>query len=599
MARTQLVEKEIYALQMARWRARTDLGFLCRQVLGYTDVEDYLHGPVIDVLQKFPVPEGEQFYKNDRWTGTTWNYTPIKHKQQLEGGRRVLILDFRGSLKTTINAQAHAIQWIINYPDIAIAIFQSNIEKAELILKEIKNHFQHNPIFRRLFPEHCPQKRILDFGTKGEFTTLARPPEIVRRESTLMTFSIEKGTAGLHFDLMKFSDIVEPENVKTAERIANVKSAFYMAENLLVSPVYWIDVEGTRYHYDDLYGDLIKLWKTHKKEGKTPEYKVHVRSVCRRLDGAKFLDHFTPDTLNEEKFPFALDEDGKRISLWPTDSKGEPRFPIHFLENMEQKDSYIFNCQMLNNPRGGIDGRLIFELNKNKPLRISRDLFNRNIRVAYYTTTVDTAETVGPRSNHSAIVTCAWSANGECWVREIIHGKFLPAELETKILEVCKKYKPMSVKIEETGFVRGLMTGLRRTMDIQGLFIPFEMIKRENQTAKTERIYNTLNPWWENNWIRFVDPQEDDEAGWNAFEALLDEIRTFPLGSSDDILDALADQFQEKDWYGRLIARPGIEREKDLLTERWLKIEDPFDPLNAELSDYPMPNPGRSITGGL
>lgn len=491
---------------------------------------------------------------------------------------------------TTINAQAHTIQWIINYPHVAIAIFQSNIEKAELILKEIKNHFQHNIKFRQLFPEHCPQKRILDFGTKGEFTTLARPPAVTRRESTVMTFSIEKGTAGLHFDVMKFSDIVEPENVKTPERIEAVKKAFYMAENLLVSPAYWIDVEGTRYSFQDLYGDLIEQWKQEERDAVEHEYGVFVRSGLKRLDDKKYLERFTPDTLDETKYPFALDKDGKRISCWPIDSKGDPRFPIERYEAMERKDPYIFSCQILNSPRGGIDGQLIFEVGPNKPLRISRDLFNKNVRAAYYTMTVDTAETVGKRSNYSAIIICAWDASGQCWVREIVHGKFLPVDLEQKILTVYKKYKPISVKIEETGFVRGLMTGLRRLLDIQGITMPIDFIKRENQTAKTERIYNTLNPWYENNWIRFVDPPEKDEEGWKAFNHLLEELKTFPLGRSDDILDALADQFQGKEWFGREIPRPNVEQANDRLVKQWLKIEDPFD--SFEDTEYILPLPG-------
>src|SRR5262249_11708233 len=101
-------------------------------------------------LQKFPVPTPLEMEKLDRLDRGNWNYEPKTELTQLPGGRRVLILDPRGFLKTTINAQSHSIQWILNYPDVAMMIIQSNGEKAEMILGEIKRHFQANPRFRAL-----------------------------------------------------------------------------------------------------------------------------------------------------------------------------------------------------------------------------------------------------------------------------------------------------------------------------------------------------------------------------------------------------------------------------------------------------------------
>ena len=127
--------EELLSARLLRWRCRTDLEFLAREILGYKDIDRSVHGPVLDVLQKFPYPKNkEEFEEHDVWNGKTWRYRPLKDMQALPGDRRVLILDPRGHLKTTINAQSHTIQWILNYPDIAIAIFQSNLEKAELIL---------------------------------------------------------------------------------------------------------------------------------------------------------------------------------------------------------------------------------------------------------------------------------------------------------------------------------------------------------------------------------------------------------------------------------------------------------------------------------
>ena len=94
-----LPQNEIDRIRMIRWRARTDLGFLCREILNYPDVSDEIHAPIINILQKFPTPTKEQFYENDKVVNGKWEYKPIIPKHtSLPGGRRVLILDPRGFL---------------------------------------------------------------------------------------------------------------------------------------------------------------------------------------------------------------------------------------------------------------------------------------------------------------------------------------------------------------------------------------------------------------------------------------------------------------------------------------------------------------------
>jgi predicted phage terminase large subunit-like protein len=570
--------EEIDSWRRARWRARTDLLFLCQRILGYEDVEEGVHGPIIQALQQFQKPTREQYYNNDIWTGSTWEYRPICPKLELKGKRRVLILDPRGHLKTTINAQAHVIQWLLNYPDTAIAIFQSNIEKAEMILGEIKKHFQFNEKFRALFPEHCPQKKILDWGTKGAFTTEARPASVTRKEPSVMALSIEKGTAGLHFDVMKFSDIVEPENVKTPERRKGIIDSFYMALELLVSPAYWVDVEGTRYDFGDLYGRLINQWLNERQSGISPEYKIHIRGVYKKKTPDGSPEKFDPTELN---LPYLLDENKKRIPWWPVDRRGQERFTLERLELDEKRDPYIFACQKLNNPKGGADGREIFPVNDVFPPKISQENFKKNVRVAYRTVSIDTAQTKNVRSNYTAIVVAAWDSYGRMYVEDIIHGKFLPHELIEKIWYVWHTYKPRVIKIEKTAFVDGLMVGISRDMDTKGIYLPIELIPVDNQQRKIDRIQNTLEPYYNQGIIRFVIPRdppltERDKEHKRAYLHCLEELRTFPRPDTDDIIDALADQFQGKDWFGRELARPTPEQEKVLLWNKFLKTEDPF-----------------------
>ena len=549
-------------LREARWRCRTDLIFLCNYVLGYNDVTEELHGPVVANLQPFPLPPIEKRRECDRLINGVWHFTPAQNIEDLEGKRRMLLLDSRGFLKTTINCIAHTIQWLLNYPDMSVMIVQSNSDKAEMILSEIKAKFQANERFRALFPEFCPQKRINDWGRRDRMTVeckrLSNPRGGVHehKEESIITASIERGMAGVHVDLIKFSDVVDVSNINT-EGIKTVISNFALMQNLLVGPLYWIDVEGTRYNHGDLYGSIIE--NEEKLPAELKEWKIFVRGATFRDWGDK-PEQFTMDSVMLK--PEKLDEKGYPVSRWPK------RWPNKKLAAIKADNPWIYNCQQQNNPSAG-DGVQTFPVNHQYPKWISPQDFVRNVRVSSYEISIDTAETTGKRADYTAIVVGAWASNGKCYVIEVVHGRFLPSDILSHVVKLCNKYRTRlgKVKIEETGFVRGLMPSLRRIMDTNGIHIPVDTIKRDTQEGKNERISNTLQPWYAAGDLIFV-----DDLPQNTKAQLIRELREFPNGKNDDILDAVSDLFQNRNWFGRNAARGFAGMQKNIAWERMLGI---------------------------
>jgi predicted phage terminase large subunit-like protein len=571
-----LSEEQVAKWRIARWKARTDLEWLCQNVLNYKNVEHKYHGPVLDILQDFPAPrdyaemcEYDQF---DSGQGR-WTFRPMQEKMsKLPNKRRRLILDPRSHLKTTINVQAHTIQWILNYPNIAILITQSTIDKSVAVVGEIKKHFTQNPVFRQLFPEHVPQRAINDWGTKAEFTSESRAKHITRRESTVQAASIDKGLAGYHFDVMKFSDIVEPSNTKTKTMIKSVIAGFFMMENLLVSPEYWIDVEGTRYTHNDLYGKLIEEWEKQVAAEKEPEYLVHVRSGWQKEWAREAIEKgekpkYTPDKLDLPNFK---DEDGHEVPIWPVDNEGVVRFTYEKYKSMQEKDPYIFSCQQMNNPIGGVGGLEIFAVDESRPRIISVKDY-RNVRIVGTEVVVDTAETTAEGSDYTAITVGSWDAYGRLYVRQIMHGKWVPDEICKNIIAAAQYYRAGEVKIEETSFVRGLMPTMQRYMQLTNSYIPITLLKRDNQTAKTERIQYTLQPWYKQGLIVFLENVDP-----TAMIHVRKELKEFPLGDHDDILDTLADFFQTKTWFGRHIPRGHAQKVIDRAMSDFLGITSPY-----------------------
>jgi len=557
-------------LKKARWLARTDLQFLCNEVLGYTHIHRPFHSGLLEVLQKFPYPNAEQFEKNDDLSSGYVKYVPIQNIVTLEGSRRNLILDFRSSMKTTVNAIAHTIQWILNYPNISILVIQSNSEKAEEILGEIKRHFQTNEKFRQLFPEHCPQKKIFDWGTKAEFTTEyrnfnfkemhAQHNNETHKESTVITAGIDKGIAGKHCDVLKFSDIVDPSNAKTESGCHEVRKNYFLMEPILTTLSYWIDVEGTRYNYNDLYGYIAE-----KEAEKAPEqrvWKIYARSCYRKKTKDGKPQKFTIDELD---LPDLTDPS----KVTPRNPNGymswwEERFAVEFFEDKRQTEPYTFSSQYHLKPMAAEPGMVPFIVNDKLPVFVKAKAFKDTIPIAYYDIAVDTAETDGKRSNFSAIVVGAFTAGGNCIICDIIHGKFLPDKLIDEIIFAYNKYNPRSVKIEKTSFVRGLMPGLRKECEKQNIFIPIEEVGVSNRLAKTEKIIKVLQPLYVNGHLRFLDNLAKKQE-------LLQELQKFPAWERNDILDAMSTLFDNKEYFGREIPRKHDVSRAHALHQEYLK----------------------------
>lgn len=524
-----MTKEQAEKLERVRWRCRTDLEYLAKEVLGYKDIEHEVHYPLFNILQHFEAPPLHLRHQYDIVTTTRCGYVkPWVPMEKLQGGRRRLILDPRGFYKTTINVVCHTVQWILNYPDIAILIVHARQETAEEMLSEIRSHFLYNDIMRDLFPEFCLSPKTP--GSRGKFTVPNRRLRN-RKESTVGVCSLDSSVAGMHFDVIKFTDVVDPTNTGTAEQCKKTVQSFGMFRNILKAPSYWIDVEGTCYHIADLYSEIIE------GENKLPpekrQWSIHVRGVFKKnTKGSPYA--FIPE---ERELVDLVDEKGSKISWFPA------KFPIYELENMRDDPAlgkFLFSAQQLNNPIEPGD-HIAFPLSQFRS-KTTQEI--RKVPILYYTTSVDTAETVKRGSDYSVVLTMGWDQNGRGYVVDVRHGKYLPDALINEIFDVYRKWRSRSIRVEETGYVRGLKTSIRRYEDLTGVYLPFIYLQADNQRSKEERILLTLQPWYKRGEIFF------DES-IPCLEHFKKELASFPKGRTDDLIDALADQFQDKAWLGR------------------------------------------------
>jgi len=541
-----LSTREQKLIALGRHKARTDLVWLGRNILGLKKIVPHVHGPMTDFLQGFSAVQGEDKYDValDRFVYTPKNPDPVAAFGEGEYDNRRLLLAPRGWFKTSNNVYAHTVQLILNFPDITTLWLHASQEVLEPILDLVKRAFWKNKVMRYYFPEFCVREDAREFGTQTAFNSPARTRWTA--SPTVGIGGIESIRTGMHYHWIKFTDIVDEKNTATKDQITKIIERFAMARNLLISPKYWMDVEGTRYHFGDLYGRIIDEWLKEEAEGRSHEWKVFVMG-CYKKDVRRVhedgIERYTPDELDT---PYLLDEtksidlrtgfDLRRISRFPEEA---PTLELEKMRNDKVTGEDPFNTQQLNNPIGTDSVAFPLQYLKWKtPDEIKR------ANIQYFVTTVDLAETKNKRSDFTVITTAGVDRMNRRYIVDIRIGKFYPDETVEQLFLVWLKWRPFKIKIEETGFTRGLKPAMQRKAQMLNIYPNFEFRAPDNQLSKEERILS-IRDMYKSGLIYFS--TDIDEF---AKEELKHELTRFPKYQHDDILDTLADMYADENIYG-------------------------------------------------
>ena len=536
--------------RILRKKGRTNLIWLCNNVLGYKDVSKEVHGGMIASLQSF---KGGRDWTHQRFVPN--GVSPGTFKELVEGyvpeipnfwdmespcaTRRTLILMPRGHLKSTI-MMGHNIQWILNYPDIRILLSSGTGDQVHGFLKEIKGHFQFNDMFRWLYPEFCPPaKTAKDFGNQDEFTVPnCRRPNA--KEPTVGTVSVGAVVASKHYDVIDNDDVVDKENVRTPEQIQTVKQHLGMLWPLLETapnsdkrPIGyqrgWWYLVGTTYDFSDAYATVLD--EEAKKEVKT--YLIYRQSAI--IEGELNKEECRADC--EFKEPHPIYKHCK--VLWP--SRLPPEGLLAIAEDPLQGWG-VLSSQYLMNPipdKAGLvesQDQIVWV-----PVKNIREIY------AYLSlhVTVDLAG-MEPSTNkladndYTVINLHGFGHDGTLYILSILRGRYTPFEVIDLLFNLVKIHpRIMDVKVEKEAHARVLLPFLKREMAKRQRWLPIMEIRRDNRASKQQRIKG-LQPWFRNGSIKFSDNQPNKLA-------IINEIMRFPKYAHDDILDTIADAMQNRD----------------------------------------------------
>jgi hypothetical protein len=177
------------------------------------------------------------------------------HKDSLQ-------LVFRGAGKTTVGTVVKAIHYLLKNPNLRILIYSKTIQFAKAILGEIKSHFENNARMKEVFGAYHDPLLVKKWD-ETEIRVLPRTSNA--KESSITAIGVGGQVVGKHYDVLLGDDVVDEENSATKLQREKILTWNYKSLEPTLEPPS-PDVEhrgehhrqGTRYHFDDLWGHLIK-----------------------------------------------------------------------------------------------------------------------------------------------------------------------------------------------------------------------------------------------------------------------------------------------------------------------------------------------------
>ena len=399
----------------------------------------------------------------------------------------------RGHLKSLTITTAQNIQDILNNPELSIAIMSYNLKTAKSFLRQIKYILETNNLLISLFPEILYKKPDKESPKWSEQEGIVVKRTGNRKEPTFYAFGlVDSQATGFHFDIHSFDDAVTQDSVTSEEMIRKTTDAWRLSDNLgmMGAKTTVKRYAGTRYHYFDTYGVMIKSGVP---------YTIITATDNGEMDG-------NPIFLNKKQL-----EDKKK-----------------------EQGIYIFSCQNLLKPVAKADQtftRGMIKYYKKIPKNLN------------YYLAVDPANTKKKKSDYTAGIVFGFSSDRKIYIIDGFHDKLDLKERYDVIKFTNERYKLQRIGYEKYG-MQSDMDYFRMENERTSYFMP--MFTMKGSMSKEDRILRLvalfgqgaiLFPSTINYWCKY------DGRNVNIIDKLIFEMESFPFGEHDDLLDTLARMF--------------------------------------------------------
>ncbi len=198
---------------------------------------------------------------------------------------------------------------------------------------------------------------------------------------------------------------------------------------------------------------------------------------------------------------------------------------VSIQDKERQLGSYVFSYEMMNQP---IDEKLA-EFKRDYIKMLTLEEIQKEETLCFIT--IDSAVSEKESADYTG-VTINWVNEANRWHIMTYRLKVNSRELIDHLFYLYQTYRPKVIGLEETTFSLAIKPFLSEEMRKRSQYFSITSLKHKS-TMKETRI-RALIPRWENGAIYLV----------GANTELVDEMRAFPKGVHDDVLDSLAYQMQ-------------------------------------------------------
>lgn len=466
-------------LPLVREQALRSLYFFAKAILGYHDLVPRVHRPFCDWMQGLVDSSGE----------------PIElHEDSLRGKRKLGLMP-RGHFKTTIN-MADAIHKYLHNHEIRLLMVNESAVNAEYMLREMKGHFENNEIFRHVFPEAIPA----DFNkTNWTTTSVTLPRKGVYREPTFDTAGTTSKIVSRHYTHIKGDDLVSDEAMESPALMKKAKKFVNRLVSLLVNPrLDFIEIIGTRWAYDDVYGHIIE---------KFPEFDLFLRKAI--IMGEDGPEPFFPQRYTMEIFQGIIERDPDQ---WATQYANDPTDST--LQDF--RPEWLKWCDV------GVDRAIRYKK--------GHMLHRWDLHDLRYYIHVDPSMGENPNSDYAGITVPGLAPTKDIFLVDAIAQRLDPIKLVDKIIELAHVYIPKAVTVESNAYQKAIVYYLEQAAKREGIFLNIIPVLSPSGVRKEARIRGALQPF-------FAEGRVFVRRGLIDF---IEEYTRFGKSQDDHMMDSLA-----------------------------------------------------------
>lgn len=373
----------------------------------------------------------------------------------------------------------------------------ATLVNAKMYISAIKDHIDNNDVLKLICTDSKGKYALEpDKNAAGGWTEdrvlLKHRTKLGMKEPSLFVSAVDNNRTGMHPDVIIMDDLVSETTVTTPEQRNKTKTHYRFSLSLLERNGLQV-VIGTRYHMDDLYDELLQ----------NTGFNCIVRPAILPNGKCYFPTKYPKEVLEELKRDQGADIFNSQYMLDPTNS-----------------DDAVFRV-----------GNINYYLDEEMALERDTGAYRGKVQFQQVFVLTDLAITQGKRSDYTVIMILGITWDKKIYVIDYIRDKLTPSDILKSIFEMYDKARKYGyvrgVGVETVAFQKVMMYLIKDEAKRRGISIP--LIELKPNKDKTLRI-NGLVPLVDSGDI-YMSPRHVE---------LKNEMREFPFGKHDDLVDTLA-----------------------------------------------------------